>query len=499
MPDRYPGTPPATWKPTDGMPCLDNPTVHNVAVEFGRIRQVGDYLAVHDNGLITGRKYTDTNLGNAQSRTHLQGIQRLGPPNDNFVLFTSGDPDARTSHLMVAHLGSRRNDYPFGSNLRFSRKPPAEDGLVRLYALHHKYWHAGGMSLLGDLLALPLEDDNDGSSAIAFLDVTDPLDVRMFPAPCFIERPPDVGKGGAVAFTRLPNRHYLCAMWSDSDQHPRRFDFYLSVSPDITEGFRPDFLSWTIDRLLPAGGPPSAWQNVNFILQPDGELFMIGTENTSDLSPYGQGDDHADLLHVEFPHTTTHDFDPDLMTPTITRIATKAVIGERGYGNLDAAGGIHIEADWSAGGAEPEGRLNLYSAYHWRLSRTFRFIEYGRERPASSPMIEDIEDAWIDLYDDPNFRGRRLSIFGTGDEAIRDYDRVFVQDRGFGDKVSAVRFQIPAGHTYRLFRDAGFKPASEARSISLKGDGFVHEIPDLQAASGFGDQISSSKYDPIEV
>jgi hypothetical protein len=495
MPDVYPGSKPSVWKPADGLPHMENPAVHNVALEFGRIRYVGDYLGVNDAGIISGRKYTDTNLGSTQSRTHLQGMQRLGPPNDRYVVFTGGDPDDHRSHLIVAHLGSRRDGGSCGSNLRFSRKPGDSDSIVRLYALHEKYWHAGGMSRLGDLLVLPLEDDGDGSSAVAFFDVTDPLDVRMLPEPCFIPRPPEVGRGGAVALTRLPNGFYLAAMWSDCDQHPRRLDFYLSNSNDILEGFRPEFLSWTHDRLLPAGCAPAAYQNINFVVQSDGELFLVGTENTSALSPYGDGEDHAELMHVEFPRVTTHDMDPELQSPTITRIAVKTVAGERGFGNLDAAGGLFIQADWSSGGVEPEGRLSLYSAYHWRLSQAFHFIEYGREIPVTAPMIHDIEDAWIDLYDDPNFRGRRLSIQGTLEATIENYEKILIQDRSFGDQVSSVRYQIPPGHTYRLYRDRNFKPKSDAKSVALVGDGFVHEIPDLQAAANFGNVTSSSKWD----
>jgi hypothetical protein len=351
------------------------------------------------------------------------------------------------------------------------------------------------MSLLGDLLALPLEDDSDGTSAVAFLDATDPLDIRLMSAPCFIERPPDVGKAGAVALTCLPNHHYLCGVWSDSDQHPRRIDFYLSKSEDLSLGFDPAFVSWTHERLLPVGCAPAAYQNINFVTQTDGELFVIGTENSSPASPYADGEDRLDLMHVEFPHDTTHALRPALSMPTITRVATRSVTGERGYSNLDAAGGIYIDRDWSAANGHAEGRLTLYGAYHWKLAKTLHFIEYGSEVPITAPFVTEIEDGWIDLYDDPNFHGRRLTIFGTQDASIPDYGDINVQARGFGDRVSSVRYQLPAGEVYRLYRDSGFRPKDTRKSIALVGDGAVHEIPDLNALGGFSDQVSSSRYD----
>jgi hypothetical protein len=179
--------------------------------------------------------------------------------------------------------------------------------------------------------------------------------------------------------------------------------------------------------------------------------------------------------------------------PTITRLAEKVVTCERDFANLDAAGGIYLARDWKGPEPEPEGRIFLYGAYHWRVSRCVRFIEFCGDHPASAPVITDIEDGWVDLYEHPDFRGQRLTIAGTADAEIPDYGAIQVQDCGFSDRVSSVRYQLPAGTTYRLYRDDKFHP--QRGSVGLVGDGLVHEIRDLNAELGFDNAASSSKYD----
>jgi hypothetical protein len=494
MPTMYPGTAVPEWTPADGMPYHDNPTVSNVALEFGRLRAVGDFMAVRDNGLIPGRKYTDTQIGGTEARMHFQGIQRCNPPNDDVLLLTGGDPADAVSHLFVCRLESRPKGRAWGTNLRFSRRPPEGDGLLHIYALDPKMWHAGGTSLLGDLLVVPLEGDPDDGSRVDFYDVTDPLEVRRFPAPLCIHRSKEVGKGGAVALTRLPNQHYLCGVWTDSDHLPRRLDLYLSVNTDLLNGFRPEPLSWQADRMLPAGGPNVAYQTLSFVIQRDGAMFLVGTENTSATSPYVGGDDRVDLLHIEFSPETTHSPRPKLTMPTVTRIAEKKISCERDYANLDAAGGIMIAPDWSADSEEAEGRLSLYAAYHWRIARCMRFIEYSQDTPLTAIPIDDIEQGWVDLFEHPNFRGQRLTISGTQDSAIPDYGEIFVQDSGFSDRVSSVRYQLPPGVTYRLYRDDQYRP-KKSQNVALEGDGLVHEIRDLHEEANFDNTVSSSKYD----
>ena len=71
--------------------------------------------------------------------------------------------------------------------------------------------------------------------------------------------------------------------------------------------------------------------------------------------------------------------------------------------------------------------------------------------------ITSMDEAWIELYDDSGFDDRRLVIDSFPRE-YRDYKTVTVESqRGFGDKVSSVRWQLPAGRVYRLYQHDNFR------------------------------------------
>lgn len=106
--------------------------------------------------------------------------------------------------------------------------------------------------------------------------------------------------------------------------------------------------------------------------------------------------------------------------------------------------------------------------------------------------ITSTRQGWIELFEHHGFTGRRLTVSGTGRaSAIRDYGRVVAEGRrGFGDKVSSVRWQLPTGLRYRLYEHDSFR----GRSVELQSTGRIREISNLQNL-GFGDTISSSRYD----
>jgi PAS domain-containing protein len=99
-------------------------------------------------------------------------------------------------------------------------------------------------------------------------------------------------------------------------------------------------------------------------------------------------------------------------------------------------------------------------------------------------------EAWIELFDDDRFRDRRLSVAGTTGGLFRDYGDITVEgQRGFNDKVSSARWQLPVGRTYRLYQHDGYR----GRTLDLHGSGRVEEIADLDDYN-FGDECSSSRF-----
>ena len=120
-----------------------------------------------------------------------------------------------------------------------------------------------------------------------------------------------------------------------------------------------------------------------------------------------------------------------------------------------------------------------------------RFIEFREELRGHTPEITSTNDAWIDLYENDGYKGRRLSIIGRRPASIPHFGNISVQGSGFEDKISSVRFQLPRGVDYALYRHRRY----EGEALVLHGTGFVEEIKNLHRDYGFGDKVSSARYE----
>ena len=159
------------------------------------------------------------------------------------------------------------------------------------------FTHAGGFQICGDLLAIgaeaqcsPFQRVLGGcakTSKVLFFDVSDPLNPVKLPS--VIERP---GKtAGAVGIARQANGKWL-VMVGDSDND--NIDLY--VEQDDTS-FKP-VASWNKRELLKDAGVEGSYksyQNMNVLLQSDGQIFMVCTA----LSSMFMGSDYFDLFTVQ--------------------------------------------------------------------------------------------------------------------------------------------------------------------------------------------------------
>ncbi|UCD25316.1 MAG: hypothetical protein JSW51_05185, partial [Gemmatimonadota bacterium] len=252
-----------------------NYTVDNVLREYRKIRTEGDYLRAHDSDEIPEMRYTahvDNGLGLGN---HFQGMQRLRK--GQYVVISGGDPHSnpkhkRASHVFVVKMGSRASRGPWGSNIVKRQVPPTSDRIVKTIGIDRQLWHAGGVSVCGDILAVPVECNTPEKSRIVFYNMQDPEKPLQFKHA--VKR--SKGKAGAVALTRLPNDYYLLAVWSDSDKKPRRLDFYISQSTRFADGFAPGPVTWYARDVVAVAGEDanfSNFQTVNFVNQTDGRLF----------------------------------------------------------------------------------------------------------------------------------------------------------------------------------------------------------------------------------
>jgi hypothetical protein len=126
---------------------------------------------------------------------------------------------------------------------------------------------------------------------------------------------------------------------------------------------------------------------------------------------------------------------------------------------------------------------------------TFSLLAQPSKAPAvKSPntpeVITDISDAWVQLFDDKSFKDRVLTVKGEND--IKDLKNVKSDngEKGFNDKASSLKFQIPEGWELVLFDDHDYKDSG----LELKGTGKVGDMSDL---GSFSDKASSMRWERI--
>ncbi|MFQ5648923.1 MAG: hypothetical protein ACE5IY_03190 [bacterium] len=479
MPKKYPEFNPRVLTNRSDAPNLkdSNPAVEKVVASFSRIGTSGSYLAARDGGQIRGLRYTASVLNKLGIQNHFQGVQRLHA--GNYMVVSGGDPHEPMAHLFVFKMGSRRRHGSWNSNIITGESPPAQDKLVRTVSIDRKRWHAGGLSVLGDILAVPIYSKEPDDCKIVFYHMADPENPELFDVT--IDRPGV--RAGAVAMTKLPGGRFLVAVWSDSDHLERRLDFYLSKSTDIFEGFEPRALTWPASEARARNGRPTRFENyqtVNLINQADGRLYVVGLHNTSDKAPTLKGKDYADLWEIKFPEQSILQDRPVLSKPRVVKMRKLRFDDTGQQSNMDGAAGVHIDRD---------GTLNIYATYHWRSDGLLNFVEYKEKPPVSRRPITVVNEAWIDMYEHDDFSGKSMSLQGRRHTDLRDYKRINVAGEDFGDTISSVRFQLPQGKTYRLFEHSNFR----GKHLDLRGTGKVIEINDFDQFN-FDNKVSSSQF-----
>jgi hypothetical protein len=449
-----------------------NPDITDVRSAFRKIQSKGDYMAAWASDHIPGNRYA---LDPAGQDNHFQGIQRLRQ--GNYMVISGGDPNdmqgGPRSHLFIIKTASRSEMGGWRSNVIKDGKPPNQDKIIKTIGIDSTLWHAGGISVLGDILAVPIERNNPDPSRIVFFHLNAPENPERF---SFEINRPDV-KATAVALTKLPNGYFLAAVL-----RAEYLDFYLSQSNTIFDGFATK-ISWSSHDVRANEGQErnfGHFQSINFINQTDGRLYLVGMYSTSQV-PAITGKNYADLYEVIFPDNSVTGSNPTIAVPTITKVESKQFDCPKRQCHMAAAAGIHTD---------PSGVLRIYCAFHWHNKGVIKFNEFRPAPDSSGPEITSIAEAWIDLYEKDRFRGQTMSLRGNEDAHTRfeDYRRIFVEDLAFHNRVSSARFQIPAGFTYRLFKNRDF----QGESYDLRGTGRVEEIRSFEER--FNDEVESSCY-----
>jgi hypothetical protein len=478
------------------------PPIKHVEASFARLFTRGEYLAASNGGVIPGSLYTRHKDNVDGFQNHFQGMQRLNQ--GRYCVISGGDWKTPKSDLFVIKMESRQKPGPWWSNLITSKLPPDDDHIIASIELDRSLWHAGGMDIQGDILVVPIEYSppktlpswpgfkppdfgKEEASRILFFDFKDPENPKKFPFE--IDRKGE--KAGAVAMTKLPNGYYLVGVWSDSDKHPDRIDFYLSNKSKLSSGFGNKTWTWLRDEVRTVGEQDrkfSDYQAINFILQEDGQLYLMGLHNTSPIAPAVGFKDYADLYTVDIPLKALK-VTPKILSdkkPIITKVGNLCLECKHRHCNLDAGSGVYID----------QGMLFIYSVFHYRLGKgIIRFSEF---RPPFKGVKDSVteDNAWLEMYEEIYFQDRRFAILGTKEMTLPNFDKVNAQGTGFEDKASSIRFQLPKGSKCILYEHKDFK---KKLPFELKGTGEVVELPDLNGMIGdevlsMAGKISSIKY-----
>jgi hypothetical protein len=213
-------------------------------------------------------------------RSHWQGVQRTGFDSARhlFVSRSGGEPA-----VLVVKLEARP---ALGGPLGENSSPldsPAGDRVVGWIDPDPGLNHAGGMALVGSLLAVPMS--GGGRSRVVFLDISDPesprrlttLDHDTVPVP---STPRDAS---AVGMVRLEDGRYLLVLGVRSS---KILEFYRSRGTSLPGSA----LSFELLGLVQGLGV-SGFQNLSLLTQCDGALFLLGTHNTA-VPPPSKGRDH---------------------------------------------------------------------------------------------------------------------------------------------------------------------------------------------------------------
>jgi hypothetical protein len=331
------------WRLVAQQPGSTNPTVlDDVEAAFSRIETGGAQVTACAGGLIPKPLYR-SGLTNFLFglRNHFQGIQRL--PQPGYLVISGANRQA--SDLFIVRLAE---DGPQ------SRGCTGE--VVARIEVDDELGHAGGLSMIGSILAVPLYRGSPRSAKVVFYDLAEPQAPRRMPVE--IARPGR--KATATALTRLRNGHYLVAVLSAWDGLPRRLDFYLSRTPVLHEGFHPEPVSWRASSVDARPGQDrefSHFQSINFIPQADGRLYLVGFHNSTGPQAILPGRDYADLYEVVFPTATTVDDEPGLEMPAVTKVANRMFRCTDGFCSFGAAAGLFIDPVTQA--------MSVYSTPGW--------------------------------------------------------------------------------------------------------------------------------------
>ncbi len=465
----------------------DNHFAPNVVSQFQKMKHHGEVLGGHPG-------VEDQNF---EFCNHYESIVRTnGSGTPHMILSRSGKdtgtgcPGDQPGKLITVRMGSRPQT---GERLRSNRlaresqtvttPPPTNDIGVTVIRMDGQgtwpyFTHPGGMQIVDNFLAVPVYDTgaNDEASEIWIVDVSNPE------APELTYRLQNLqNRFGWVAMVKRPadGLYYIAAGGVDLNEG---FNLYRSTTTTLDDpnmAFQfvytwhrnqlPDPNNWPKNNCGAGICGVYEFQNVSFVVQPHGQLYLIGLTNGDNLP--GSGEDQATLFSVQLGASS-------ISLEYVMRLDVE-----------NSWSGAGTNADWGAAGGvyvSPQGNLILYGAdyktYNAGGSQIIRMIEY-RNRDLNWAGTAPT-GPWIELYADDAATGRSLML------DVADYDLEYWENLGahdgWGDEADSLIFNAPDGYRIVLFADQNFG----GQSMELWGTGVANSNGNLDG-QGFGDKVHS--------
>jgi hypothetical protein len=355
--------------------ALDNPWVNDVLSKYDAIPQKSSAeISASSNSLIPDLYFANTSSVikelildklNIKKRlaglSHFQSIKRV--PGTNYVYLDADDAKRSIAHLFIVQLASEPQA---GTWQDTSAKENLQNKVVKKIELHKgaDHYHPGGMDICGKYLVIPLEG-NAGSLA-AFYDISDPLNP--------IRLATHVTKNAgcmACALTRLPDDHYLFGIYTNSD----KLALHYSKTTHLEDGF---FDTPTITNLQREVSRDN-YQNINFLTQSDGTLFMVASQNTEETSPIISGDDYMDLFIIEYDINKFAEINKQIAenkpAPTENLSAYARCLRQK---NMKCGSQCNFNAGATLFIQDPD-HIAIYATPHWPKDGKVRFNVYEKK------------------------------------------------------------------------------------------------------------------------
>lgn len=487
-------------------PRGNNHVVPDFLGQFANLDPRAELLGFHIKGYPKANGSTPT--------THFQGIvRRTGTGIPIFFVSRAGTSDDDEGNVMVVRMGSRLSD---GERLRSNRlakgeaswdtEPPDSDRVIHQWK--PGWHHIGGLALVGDILAVPLEkplaENKNLEGAVWFYDVSEPTRPLRLP---HLDLGYETHEAGVVGLVRLPDRHYLLLVtWGDGDT----VNFYRSTKPSLTDttagweridAWKGSELKSEKDDTWPTG--KTSFQGLSLHVS-GGHLYLVGTRNDRDTVPVIPGEDEA----IPFEITGWADGSSKV---TVTQIGPARKFDcHAAFGDIGFQAQTY-NANFLAGAStyvSPSGELILYAIehYNWGPGGSVRLVEFRHELvarpdgPRYGPKARLILPEflplgtheigltnvalhqlrpWIQLFDGDDFSGQRI-IIDRADEPREDYQDFRKLDGsgdGFNDRASSLRWWAPNGWKVELFDSDNFR--TDDSVLRLTSSGRIQSISNL--------------------